>query len=259
MSKSTQLEPTVETLKQQDGDVMKANSLFEGVKKPREAALDSEFIKYMAILRTEQVQKIQTGFQDYSLRGFVDSVVKKIDHGQWDSLSEKAIHWNYSTTSPSFMNGPLGSLLERKKTRKPIARDKEEALVKPKEIYDTEADINSEATKRVETLYKYLEKKKKMPFWEFVFDPTSYGRTIENIFHYSFLIRDGYASISNEDGDAVSELANPPDDDLNSEGVEKYQCILRFDYKMWQQLKSNPKLKTPYLPPPPEDPYKQRR
>lgn len=30
-------------------------------------------------------------------------------------------------------------------------------------------------------------------------DPTSFGRTVENIFHFAFLIKDGYAKITKDD------------------------------------------------------------
>lgn len=64
------------------------------------------------------------------------------------------------------------------------------------QVVDTEKDRESETSKRVEHIFSLLQKTGKINFWKFVADPTSFGRTVENIFHFAFLIKDGYARIT---------------------------------------------------------------
>lgn len=37
---------------------------------------------------------------------------------------------------------------------------------------------------------------KNIPFYEFVIDPKSFTKTVENMFHVAFLVKDGYARIT---------------------------------------------------------------
>lgn len=206
----------------------------------------------------EQAQKIKTGFQTFTLTDFVNNVSSKVLDGGWEEMNQSSVSYVYNVPSISFMNGPLNIPLTSKKARKQIVRDKIGALEKPTEIVDTEADVNSGASQRVKTLLNELNKYESISFWEFVFDPHSYGRTVENIFHFAFLIRNGYASITNRDGDAFASPSTPPtEDQIKDENIENTQCILRFEYKMWQKLRG--KYQKAILPPPPEDPYRERK
>ena len=72
--------------------------------------------------------------------------------------------------------------------------------MRPEEVRDTQVDVEAETANRVVELKKQLERVKSMDFFKFVLNPQSFGQTVENIFHTSFLIKDGQAQVRNENG-----------------------------------------------------------
>lgn len=256
LTKQELLEPNEDSIKKLCEVFDKGNQLFRDVKMPREAALDSEFLSLTSSLGMEQAQRIKTGFQQFNIDEFIDTVNKEIEEDGWNKLFNISQHYILSTPTVTFMKGVIGTEIEKKKTRRTNQeKDPEEKLVRPEEVSDTQADIDSEATKRVETIYNYLAKKSSgVSFWDFVFDPSSYGRTVENIFHFSFLIRDGNASLNNINSNLLAKVENPPSEE-QMDSLSKNQSILKFDYNMWLKLKEERGDTTPMLPPPTIDPY----
>ena len=75
--------------------------------------------------------------------------------------------------------------------------------LQPRKLTDfSEDDHNNMVTKHVEYIMGCLQKefrqkgKKPVSFYHFVIDPTSFSNSVENIFYVSFLIKDGFVSIS---------------------------------------------------------------
>ena len=66
----------------------------------------------------------------------------------------------------------------------------------------TEDDQNTKVAKHVEYIMRCLRdeykanNEKPISFYHFVIDPTSFSNSVENIFYVSFLIKDGFVSIS---------------------------------------------------------------
>lgn len=81
--------------------------------------------------------------------------------------------------------------------------------MKPVELKEQDIERQeNETTRTVQKLAKLLSKQQAIPFFEFITNPTDYGQTIENLYHFSFLVRDGRATIyQDEDGELlVGEL-----------------------------------------------------
>ncbi len=60
------------------------------------------------------------------------------------------------------------------------------------QITDTKAlEMEGQTAKRVALAKKKLEQAKVKNFFEYIVDPESYSQTVENLFHLSFLVRNG--------------------------------------------------------------------
>lgn len=78
-----------------------------------------------------------------------------------------------------------------------------------------------------------------MSFFDFVVDPHSFPRTVENIFHVSFIIRDGFARIK-LDQDRLP-IIEPIDINEESEGIDqntqvRNQGIIALSYRDWEEI-----------------------
>lgn len=83
----------------------------------------------------------------------------------------------------------------QRQTRQPKVRV--EATV-PKEIKDL-LDEEESTTKDVSFIYKFLREQclanGRLHYFGFLVDPNSFAHTVENMFHCSFLIKDGRAGV----------------------------------------------------------------
>lgn len=120
-----------------------------------------------------------------------------------------------------------------------------------------ELDVNSKENEEnstvseIERIFEILKKIHKralkigvqIGFYEFVINPFSFSRTIENIFYVSFLIKDGYARISlNSDNLPIIEPTN--DEDYNAadaskkkKSVNNIQSMISLTKAQWEEIK----------------------
>lgn len=101
-----------------------------------------------------------------------------------------------------FSPGTLKTIPKKEIVRKPRApREAQAALRRPESIQASEkTEETVEATvSKIQTLIRdYGEKNNNRPmdFFSLVLHPTDFGRTVENMLHVSFLVRDGVARIT---------------------------------------------------------------
>ena len=79
-------------------------------------------------------------------------------------------------------------------------------------------------------------------FFEMVLDPTSFGRTTENIFYLSFLIRDGHVSLFLDEDKLpmlrpMRQKSNAPSTSQGGQGSEKgKQLVIGLSMDEWEEL-----------------------
>jgi len=80
-----------------------------------------------------------------------------------------------------------------------------------------------------------------------VIDPESFTRTVENIFHMSFLVKDGHAKISEEN---ILEHSQPPEEgDYENRKARRHQFVLKIDFQTWDNLKNDYNITKSMIPP----------
>ncbi len=126
-----------------------------------------------------------------------------------------------------------------RKERKKAVREKIAEKINSEDVKNTSESIDQtdkETSKRVESLRNYLEKEDKPEnFFQFIVNPNSFSQTVENLFHFSFLVKDGQASLKVKDGVPVVAPEQPPREEDYEEGVsEKKQCVIKLDFETFE-------------------------
>ncbi|XP_077634664.1 EP300-interacting inhibitor of differentiation 3 [Crocuta crocuta] len=202
-----------------------ANMLFDGVSRTREAALDAQFLVLASDLGKEKAKQLNCDMSFFNQVAFCDFLFifvglnwVEVDERDefsacddnialsfWETVQKEATSWILRAETFHFIFGSFGCkpsapkprLEHQKKTHK-----MEENGAMPQKLRKLDLSNNQEATeKEVERilglLQTYFQKYPDTPvsYFEFVIDPNSFSRTVENIFYVSFIIRDGFARI----------------------------------------------------------------
>ena len=108
----------------------------------------------------------------------------------------------------------------------------------------------------MERFYKALKRESSkyengdVDFFEMVLDPTSFGRTVENIFYLSFLVRDGHVNLFlDEDKLPIlrpvrnkKALPSTPSNSGNNKGK---QLVIALSMEEWKDLCKEWSITTP--------------
>ncbi|XP_025774100.1 non-structural maintenance of chromosomes element 4 homolog A [Puma concolor] len=121
----------------------------------------------------------------------------------------------------------------------------EEKKTMPDQLSEMEESHQEATEKEVERILGLLQTYFRedpdtpMSFFDFVVDPHSFPRTVENIFHVSFIIRDGFARIK-LDQDRLP-IIEPVNINEESEGIDqntqiRNQGIIALSYRDWEEI-----------------------
>lgn len=202
-----------------------ANVLFDAVSRTREAALDAQFLVLASDLGKEKAKQLNSDMSFFNQVAFCDFLFIFVglnwmeDDGRdvlndcddniafsfWETVQKEATSWILQAETFHFI---FGSFKSEPSSRKPRLENRkkvhkmEENGDMPTKLRKLDLSSNQEATeKEVERilglLQTYFRKYPDTPvsYFEFVIDPNSFSRTVENIFYVSFIIRDGFARI----------------------------------------------------------------
>ena len=161
----------------------------------------------------------------------------------------------------------LGSMeLEIKRRAAPnpagrLGKDETAPVIKPltvdlKSNETSPEELSKETSENVMKVYSVLEGIGSFPFYQFITDPRSFARTVENMFYVSFLVRDNRVRIfipqlARATNELYIEAISPDeeeeefDEEANSNQLN--QLVLGMTTKIWQRTIEKYKIEEPFL------------
>jgi hypothetical protein len=231
------------------------DDLFGTVTTPREAALDTEFLTVASQLGAEQSTRLESGVSRYTIEGYVNKLL-----GMWENQENEKIeefHHQHvqsmfvTTPSRNFLYGPLHKEVKKRTIKPRPQKEKVGKKVVPETVKSTKKDEQTETTRRVEHVNNCINKiGQPIGFWNLVLDPGSFSRTVENIFHVAFLIKDGRVRIKKSEQNFTIEPSDPPlTSDFGDGSAKQIQRILKIDVNTWQKLVEEHGVTEAFIPP----------
>ncbi|NXH19885.1 NSE4A protein, partial [Bucco capensis] len=242
-----------------------ANKLFSGVSGAREAALDAQFLVLASNLGKEKANELHSEMTAFDSLAFAEDLltlmgINRIEVDDDDSegipdgyLPSNAWHKlgqeseKYFRRAPSF-HYMLGSF----KSDPPVPKQRierqrkttkgEEKRAMPAQLKKMEESHQEATEKEVERILGILQTHFKndpdtpISFFDLVIDPNSFARTVENIFHVSFIIRDGFARLKLDD-DKLPIIEPMKDNEGKANDCnagERNQVVLALSHQEWK-------------------------
>ena len=248
-----------------------ADDLYTHVDDPTAAILDARLVAQLSRICRQQGEGLSTNAQAFHMVEFADKMVHNMG-GDTDAKTGRVAlpgrHWAKlgSAIKVLFARPPglaylYGSLekgeIERKEKqrREKIKGTADRDLVVTKAKVMTAAENAAQSTKnRTEiliqsTLTQLVSKfredgrgKEPIDYLAFVLNRDSFAATVENVFHCSFLVKEGKAGISLDDGGqpVISPTRKKKGGNTQSVGdhhAEKKQVVMSLTMDDWEELK----------------------
>ncbi|NXS86987.1 NSE4A protein, partial [Erpornis zantholeuca] len=256
-SKSNRLTEALET----------ANQIFDGVCYPREAALDAQFLVIASNIGKEKANELHSEMSAFDSTAFAEDLltfmginrteVEDADDDSedvprsflpsdaWEKMGGEALKYFRRAPTFHYMMGSFKSEppvpKQRIERQKKASRGKAERAM-PAQLKKMEESHQEATEKEVERILRILQThfendpNTPISFFDFVIDPNSFAHTVENVFHVSFLIRDGLAKIKlDEDALPVIEptkLSGRGEEDTRAGA--RNQVVISLDQKEWK-------------------------
>ncbi|XP_048362468.1 non-structural maintenance of chromosomes element 4 homolog A [Sphaerodactylus townsendi] len=270
---STRNDKLTETLEE-------ANRLFSGVSRAREAALDAQFLVLASNLGKEKASQLQSDMTVFDPSAFAEDLLSfmgfnrlEVDENDsdnerlasgflpsnaWHILGEEAKKYFRRAPAFHFMLGAFTAdpPVQRPRIERQQKKTGPEKRAMPAQLKKMEESHQEATEKEVERILGYLQtffrEDPDVPisFLEFVTDPDSFPRTVENMFHVSFLIRDGLARIKlDQDKLPIIEPLYPEEGDNNEDAQARKQAVISMSYQEWQNIVETFEISQPMIPP----------
>jgi len=156
----------------------------------------------------------------------------------------------------NFMFGPLSI---EQKTRTPAKRGTNKINKDPKDnvvpdevnTEEMEKEKNeNDTTSNVKQINNLLsDQGQAVNYFRFIINPDSFEQSVENMFYFSFLIRDGLAAWDfSADMEPIVWASEAPTEQDYQENLQRKQAVLEFDYATWERAIEVFDIRKPIIP-----------
>jgi len=244
------------------GLLQEAEEVVAGVRGTHEAIEDAKMFRELCKTVRELSEDTNTNEKRFSIDEYAEMIGRfsnavqdnndvKLNKNQFLRLGNRLNTKFARVPAFTFILGAIdtevGKVKEKKQREKRPERERAVAT-KTAIVSRSQADGQQRTSKLVDSTGKILERqfiqnnKKPVDYFKFVIDPESFGKTVENMFHVSFLVKQRVVELG------VSEKVGLPiltplssgsraaaGDEGESEG--KNQAIISLSYDQWEDLK----------------------
>ncbi|KAH8828493.1 Nse4 C-terminal-domain-containing protein [Flagelloscypha sp. PMI_526] len=250
--------------------VKKADALFSKVRGPQEATLDSSFLLTASSMGAQRARNLKSGSTAFDVDEFIATLVTFMAsssedrippedgesdladdvHLDWHRIGRKSLARSRRVPSMGFMLGPLSIEQKQKQQARRIKYEKnKEDMTRPQELKEDDIQKSeNETSKNVAELAALLETTGSINLFKFTINPNDFAQSVENMFHLSFLIRDGKVAMQYEDGEPMIFLCGEPTEEDYANDLKKQQIIFEFDMATWRRAMEVFEIKTPIIP-----------
>nr|XP_005489917.2 non-structural maintenance of chromosomes element 4 homolog A isoform X2 [Zonotrichia albicollis] len=257
-----------------------ANRIFDEVRQAREAALDAQFLVIASNIGKEKANELHSEMSAFDSTAFAEDLltfmginrteVEEDDDSEdvpggflpshaWQKMGEEASKYLKRAPTFHYMMGSFKSEPPVRKQRierqKKASRGKAERAM-PAQLKEMEQSHLEATEKEVERILRILQThfendpNTSISFFDFVVDPNSFARTVENMFHVSFLVRDGLAEIKlDEDELPIIEPVKPREGEEESRAAARNQVVISLDQSQWKEIIETFQITEAMIPP----------
>lgn len=236
----------------------KAELNFEKLKTVDQALVDAQIFHKLGLYSKRQADQLSSGLRRHDGRTFSDALMGAMMKGRnvEDFEDDTNLALNFKdlgmvvhkrwkrVASIGFMFGleprDGDQVVKERKKAKRIQRGK--IVSKPNALNAEEVE-QTETDRQVAHMRAELERRGSINFWLFVIDPESFTRSVENVFHSSFLIKDKLAMLDLKRKPPMLKYCDPDQRQRSgqssrgaSEPVASSEVIMGFDYNTWLEL-----------------------
>lgn len=243
-------EPSTETVSRAREIVSTSEVLVENAHRASEMMIDGKILSAGGHIVRQHVHHYDTNLRSFNAEEYTAGVLaflQKQGHSanqRWDQFSEhtfcmfkKVPRLNYRLGT--FKLDPPPPPEKERSQRQKKAADSRKKVV-------SAIDQSEESPEPTDEIYKHILKcllrcykknsKKPVDYLKFIIDPTDFWKTAQNIFHFSFLVRDNKVKMSQDDKglpvvEPIFEQTNP-----EATNVKSKQFIFRLTPAEWRNF-----------------------
>lgn len=230
----------------------------QSVTRVREAGLEGQCLVALATHAAQQAERLNST-TEFDVDAFISRLSRdftKDDAGEvfdWAKFGD-ATNVCFQDCCPELdcLWGPLEAPRKEKQVKKRKKAEEEEIEPEAK-VQDVgssqmkDPDRNVQRMKKLKHILQEETEKKPngVDFFETLLNPNSFTQTVENIFDFAFLLRDGSADLQlDKHGLPVTQMTNPPGPNPPS----NKQVVVSFSMKDFEALKASYGIKTTRIP-----------
>lgn len=230
MDRSSRAIEDVQTLFDESG-------LEEKAKHPGEGYLDSRVLKATSEIALRCSEGISGNLNIYDKHELAQHIREN------PAFWEEELMFPFEVPTFAYLFGTFAAIPSERRVVRRVERQKAVAsqLMAPASVDSLER--TETGSEMVNSVYRHIKKLYKvkggqLSYFHVVLDPHSYSNTVENIYHISFLVRDGAVAI-HIDKDSKLPFLTPVQKQghgQGDDGDEDHQFIVSLDMKRWKEL-----------------------